>query len=451
MLTVTVTESGWGRLAAATRTAVFLMIGGLLAVPYAAVVTWIVQLWRFAGDNPLAVPSGLAIGAGLLAVPATLKVMRTLERTAANELLRTALAEPAGPARLGDIARGSAWFLIHLSAGALAVAVLVFVIPVLAAFAIAPLAGGMAVAGPLASQFLPGADPAAAVWVLLGACAGTVTLLIGVASQLRTWAVLLLGPSELEKLAIAERRSIELARRNELARELHDSVGHALTVTTLQAAAAHRLVATDPAKAAEAMAAVEDVGRAALEELDDVLGVLRAPADPEQIPGWAVRGHGPDQGLPVPALRSISRPLAELQELVDQHRSTGFPARLHLAGDTGGVPAVLAREAYRIIQEGLANALKHGNGSTCDVAVSVSGGRDSGLLEIGISNAVSASNAEPGKQAKRTRQGGHGLAGLRERAVLLGGTIRSGASEGVWQLTAELPWKGQGYDHAADR
>ena len=105
-VTVTVTKSRGGRPAAATRTAVFLMIGGLLSVPYAALVTWIVQLWTFAGTNPLAVPSALMIGAGLLAVPATLKVMRTLERTAANELLGTALTEPAGPVRLGDVARG---------------------------------------------------------------------------------------------------------------------------------------------------------------------------------------------------------------------------------------------------------------------------------------------------------------------------------------------------------
>jgi signal transduction histidine kinase len=451
MLTVTVIKSTWRRPAAATRTAVFLMIGGLLAVPYAALVTWIVQLWRFAGDNPLAVPSGLMIGAGLLAVPATLKVIRTLERTAANELLGTALAEPTGPVRLGDVARGSAWFLLHLASGALAAAVLVLVIPVLAAFAISPFTGGMAVAGPLASQFLPDADPAVAVYVLLAACAGALALLIGIASQLGTWAVLLLGPSELEKLAIVERRSLELARRNELARELHDSIGHALTVTTLQAAAAHRLVATDPARAAEAMAAVENAGRAALEELDQLLSVLRAPADPEVFRASAGAVDGYFHPQPVLAPGPIQRPLTELRELADQHCSAGLLAGLHVTGDTEAVPALLAREAYRIIQEGLTNALKHGGGSTCEVAVSVTGGRDSGMLRIGISNPLSSKQIKQTQQTKQNKQGGRGLAGLRERTLLLGGTFQAGASDGVWQLSAELPWKGQGHDHAADR
>ncbi|MEO8283980.1 MAG: histidine kinase, partial [Pseudarthrobacter sp.] len=385
---MTVTKSRGGRPAAATRTAVFLMIGGLLSVPYAALVTWIVQLWTFAGNNPLAVPSALIIGAGLLAVPATLKVMRTLERTAANELLGTALTEPTGPVRLGDVARGSGWFLVHLAAGALAVVVLVVVIPVLALYAIAPFTGGMAVAGPLASQVLPGADPAVGVWALLVACAGAVALLIGVASQLGTWAVLLLGPSELEKLATAERRSLELARRHELARELHDSIGHALTVTTLQAAAAHRLVTTDPAKAAAAMVAVENAGRTALEELDQVLGVLRAPVDPEEGGASAGPGTGVRYPQPLPAAGSIPRrttdpdprPLTELQELVDRYRSTGFLVELQVTGDTSAVPALLAREAYRVIQEGLTNALKHGTGATCELVVSVSGGRDTGKL-----------------------------------------------------------------------
>jgi signal transduction histidine kinase len=444
MLTVTVTTSTGGRPAAAMRTAVFLMIGGLLSVPYAALVTWIVQLWRFAGDNPLAVPSALIVGAGLLAVPATLKVMRTLERTAANELLGTALTESTGPVRLVDVARGSGWFLVHLASGALAVAVLVFVLPVLAVFAMAPFTGGLAMAGTLASQVLPGADPVVAVWALLAGCAGVVTLLIGIASQLGTWAVLLLGPSELEKLAIAERRSLELARRHELARELHDSIGHALTVTTLQAAAAHRLVATDPARAAAAMAAVENAGRAALEELDHVLGVLRAPVDPKEIRTSAGPVDGDHYRQPVPALVSIPRPLTALQELVDRHRSAGILAGLHVSGDTEAVPELLARQAYRVIQEGLTNALKHGKGSTCEVAVSVTGGRDSGMLGIRLSNEISINQANPAKQ------GGRGLAGLRERTVLLGGTFQAGASDGVWQLSAEFPWKGQGHDHAAD-
>lgn len=424
-------KRGWP--AAVVRTAVFLMIGGLLAVPYGAVAVWIAQLSRFDGDNKLAVPSGLLIGAGLLIVPATLKVMRTLERTAANELLGTALAEPPGPARPGDIARGAAWFLLHLATGALAVVVLVFVIPVLVSYAVAPFAGGLAVTGPLAAQLLPGADPLAGTWIVLAACAGALGILVLAASQLRVWAVLLLGPSEHGKLAIAERHAHELARRNELARELHDSIGHALAITTLQAAAARRLVETNPAKAAEAMVAVEETGRAAMEELDQVLGVLRAPADPEEPLAQQGSGfHG----------------LAELQKLVDQHRSAGLQATLHLDGGTGAAPGKLAREAYRIVQEGLTNVAKHGDGAGCEVEVSVVGGGAAGRVLIGIRNPIPGNGAAPsGPQSspvRNWRSGRHGLAGLQERAVLLGGSLRAGEVDGMWRLEAELPWQSPG-------
>lgn len=433
MVGVSDIRSKRGRLAAVVRTAVFLMIGGLLAVPYAAVAAWIAQLSRFDGDNKLAVPSGLLIGAGLLMVPATLKVMRTLERTAANELLGTALAEPPGSARAGDIARGAAWFLLHLATGALAVVVLVFVMPVLVSYGVAPFAGGLAVTGPLAAQLLPGADPLAGTWIVLATCAGALGILVLAASQLRVWAVLLLGPSERGKLAIAERRALELARRNELARELHDSIGHALAITTLQAAAARRLIETNPAKAAEAMVAVEETGRAAMEELDQVLGVLRAPADPEELPE--------QQG-------SASPGLAELHKLVARHRSAGLHATLHVAGDTGAVPGKLAREAYRIVQEGLTNVAKHGCGSRCEIDVSVVAPGAKGCVLIGIRNPVPDDGAAPaGPQSgplRSRRSGRHGLAGLQERTVLLGGSLRAGASDGWWRLEAELPWQSPG-------
>ncbi|MEE2522684.1 histidine kinase [Pseudarthrobacter sp. J75] len=412
-----------GRPAAALRTAVFLMIGGLLAVPYGAVAAWIVQLWRFGGGgNWLAVPSSLLIGAAFLAVPATLRVMRTLERTAANELLGTALAEPAGPARPGDTARGAVWFLLHLASGALAVTVLVFVIPVLVGYVVAPFAGGLAVTGPLAAQVLPGTDPVTAVWLVLAASVAALGLLVVLASRLRTWAVLLLGPSRLEKLALAERQARELARRNGLARELHDSIGHALTVTTLQAAAARRLLAADPDKAEEAMAAVENAGRAAMEELDQVLGILRAPSG---------------QADPVPHV------LDEVPALLERHRAAGLRTTLQMAGDPSAVPASLARDSYRIIQEGLTNALKHGGHGLCEVSLAVTRGPDGGAVHIGISNPMPSASGRPaGRQPAEAapQPGGRGLAGVKERVLLLGGRFHSGESGGRWHLDADLPW-----------
>ncbi|WP_162943673.1 sensor histidine kinase [Arthrobacter celericrescens] len=412
--------SNRARLSAATRTAVFLMIGGLLAVPYAAVVLWIMQLWRLAAANPLAVPSGLLIGAGLLAVPSTLRVMRTLERTAANELLGTALEEPAGTTRLADVARGALWFLVHLLSGALAVAVLGFALPTLAAIVFAVFGGGgTAGLAPFTGQMLPGVGTVEATWLLTAAGLGALALLIGVASQLQVWAVLLLGPSEQAKLAIAERHARELARRNGLARELHDSIGHALTVTTLQAAAARRLLTTDPDKAAASMAAVEDAGRAALEELDYVLGILRAPADgPAELPD-------------------------RLRNLVSRHRSPGPPAELRLTGDPAAVPGNVAAELYRMVQEGLSNAAKHAPESACTVALEVNGTAAAGSASLTVANRIpTAARARAGGQPLARTAGGRGLAGLAERAVLLGGTFSARESDGMWQLSAELSWEG---------
>lgn len=406
------------RLSAVTRTAVFLMIGGLLAVPYAAVALWIAQLWQVAAANPLALPSGFLIAAGLLLVPSTLRVMRALERTAANELLGTALEEAEGTTRLADIARGAVWFIAHLLSGALAVAVLVFVLPTLAAIAFAVLDGGGAAGlAPFTSQLLPGVDTGTAAWLLTAAGLGAMALLAAIASQLRVWAVLLLGPSEQGKLAIAERHARELARRNELARELHDSIGHALTVTTLQAAAARSLLASDPEKAAASMAAVEDAGRAALEELDYVLGILRAPA-------------------------GAAENLAErLRSLVARHGSPG-PAELTLAGDTAVVPETVAAEAFRMVQEGLSNAAKHAPGAVCTVEADIRGTAAAGVLSLRLRNGLPTAVRSAAPQAPRAGTGGRGLAGLAERAMLLGGTFSAGESDGAWCLGAELPWGG---------
>lgn len=423
------TRSITERLSAATRTAVFLMIGGLLAVPYVAVAVWIVQLWHVSAANPLAVPSSLLIGAGLLAVPATLRVMRALERTAANELLGTALEEPAADARLADVARGALWFLAHLVSGALAVAVIVFALPTIVVITIDIISGNTGGLESFTTQLLPGVDVVLAAWLLMAAGVCALALLFAVASQLRVWAVLLLGPSERAKLAIAERHARELARRNGLARELHDSIGHALTATTLQAAAARRLLATDPDKALASMAAVEETGRAALTELDHVLGILRAPA-------------GDDRAEPE---RDLEPDLeARLQGLVERHGAAGLAADLQLEGEAAIIPDPVAAEAYRMVQEGLTNAAKHAPDSGCRVRLTIAGDGSAGAVALRLENRIpTAAGRQPGREYRlRGAAGGRGLAGLAERAVLLGGTFSAGGDAGLWTMAAELPWGG---------
>ncbi len=119
----------------------------------------------------------------------------------------------------------------------------------------------------------------------------------------------LLGPSTAERLALAEERELQLAERNRVAHELHDSIGHTLTAATIQAAVAGEVLASDPAAARAAMRSIEESTRAALEDLDYVLGVLR-----EERPGGAVP----------------SRTLSDLPALIDRLR--------HAGGGCGGEP-----------------------------------------------------------------------------------------------------------------
>nr|WP_307870707.1 histidine kinase [Actinoplanes brasiliensis] len=141
-------------------------------------------------------------------------------------------------------------------------------------------------------------------------------------------APVLLGPSAAERVAALEARERQLAERNRLARELHDSVGHALTAVTLQAGAARTVFDSDPAFARRALGSIEDLGRTALEELDAVLGLLRDDASG-------------------PTLADVGRLL------------TG---EVDAEVDDVDVPAPISREAYRIVQECLTNAAKHGSG-----------------------------------------------------------------------------------------
>jgi signal transduction histidine kinase len=212
--------------------------------------------------------------------------------------------------------------------------------------------------------------------------------------------------AELAEAHAAERA---LAERNRLARELHDSVGHALTVTTLQAGAAARVLDTDPAFAAKALDAIAEAGRAALADLDHVLGLLReGPAG-----GAEDRAPQPDLG--------------GLAALVDGARSAGVPVELRCEGVTEAVPRAVSREAYRIVQEGLTNALRHAG--PVPVAVRVAVRADAVELEL----------TNPLGRGPSRRGGGRGLAGMRERVGVLRGELTAGTDGDLWRVAARLP------------
>ncbi|GGV29149.1 two-component sensor histidine kinase [Kitasatospora herbaricolor] len=249
-------------------------------------------------------------------------------------------------------------------------------------------------------------------WVLaLGCLLLAAAACAAVTGALRWTAPRLLGPSPAERLALAAERELLLAERNRLAKELHDSIGHTLTAATIQAAVAGEVLAADPAAARAAMRSIEESARAALEDLDYVLGVLR-----EEEPGTA------------PA-----RTLNDLPELLDRLRHAGAVVEPDLSGDLAQVQGTLSRAAYRILQEGLTNALRHGAGGPVEVRVAA--GADG--LELSV---VNRTGAAPGTGPGAFPSTGRGLPGLAERVRLLHGEIDFGpAGPRHWRLAVRLP------------
>ncbi|MFI2435219.1 sensor histidine kinase [Streptomyces sp. NPDC018693] len=213
----------------------------------------------------------------------------------------------------------------------------------------------------------------------------------------------LLGPSAAERLAALEERTDQLLERNRIARELHDSIGHALTVAVLQAGAAR--AAGDPRFTNQALEAIEETGRAALEDLERVLGVLRETDRPLS-----------------------DRPsLADADRLLESARASGAEVDAELTGVLETVPGPVSREGYRILQEALTNVLRHAGAVPVRVRVGVT----ADVLRLEVRNPLTAGIPGPGR--------GSGLRGIRERAALLGGRAATGPDAGDWQVHAELP------------
>ncbi len=229
-------------------------------------------------------------------------------------------------------------------------------------------------------------------------------VVVGAGALMARLAVPLLGPSSAERLAALEARTEELLERTRLARELHDSIGHALTVAVLQAGAAR--AAGDAAFTERALGAIEETGRAALEDLERVLGVLREP-------GSGARG----------------RPgLDRAEQLFASARGAGADVTVRVDGTLDTVPGPVSREAYRMTQEALTNVLRHAGPVPVEVVFTI-GAR---ALTLDFTNPLpEGASPFPG--------GGTGLRGLRERAAVLGGTVTAGARDGVWRLRVRLP------------
>ncbi len=212
---------------------------------------------------------------------------------------------------------------------------------------------------------------------------------------------------ERERAGEADRAVAE--ERTSIARELHDVVAHRVSLMTVQAGAAKTIAGDNPQAALQAMEAVEHAGREALDELRHLLGVLRPKADGGSL--------GPQPGL------------AGVPRLVDQFGEAGLDVSLTMSDVPTDLPARVDLSAYRIIQEALTNVLKHaGPGARTEV-------------RLGINNhAVSIEITDDGHAATILPGSGHGIMGMRERAVLLGGSLTAGPlPDGGFRVVARLP------------
>lgn len=213
----------------------------------------------------------------------------------------------------------------------------------------------------------------------------------------------------LERERVAEAQRAVDEERTRIARELHDLVAHRVSMITVQAGAAQTVAVSDPERAIRAMEAVEEAGREALVELRQVLGVLRADGDREN----RVPIHG----------------LADVPDLVAEMRSAGLDVSLSNVDTPSHLPAGVDLASYRIVQEALTNVLKHGGSSpTAEVRIS----NTDQMLTIEVADRGSGVSTLPGS--------GQGLVGMRERAVLLGGSFESGPRpDGGFKIVARLP------------
>lgn len=207
-------------------------------------------------------------------------------------------------------------------------------------------------------------------------------------------------------LAVAEERA-------RIARDLHDSAGNAINVIAVRAGAARLRLTQDPDRARLALTAIEDIARQTVAEIDQLVGTLRGGAAPSST-----------------AVEAPHR-LASLDTLVARHTAAGLEVTICTCGTPRPFAATTDQAAYRILQEALTNASRHGAG-----AVRIGLVFGDSALEMTVTNPVPA-------RAVPQSSGGHGLIGMRERAGLLGGSLHAAPVSGGFCVRARLPYTGR--------
>ncbi|WP_277051466.1 sensor histidine kinase [Ruania albidiflava] len=339
----------------------------------------------------------LLVGAGVGLLPG----VREIQVTAARTLLGVGSPLLAESQDWAHRARSAAWTVLHALAG------------LLTGFCVLGLLPGAAVTfWAVGQDRLELLDPVGlgTTWwsallgglAMLAATVAGPVLAGGIAVRL---APVLLGPTAADRLALAEQRLAAERRHTTLARELHDGIGHALSIVGIHAAAARRVVATRPARAESALHVIEQTARDAQAELDHLLGLLR---DPEAPPERAAR--------------------EDLPTLLAKHRAAGLS--IDLSEDHGPVPRLVWHAALDILAEALTNAHRHGGQGPVEVTLTQAGGQ----LRLQVDNPIAA---PAGSEAQH--RGGRGIVGMQERAALLDGTVWAGATAHSWRVAATLP------------
>jgi signal transduction histidine kinase len=197
--------------------------------------------------------------------------------------------------------------------------------------------------------------------------------------------------------------------RLRIARELHDVVAHSMSVIAVQAGVAHHVIDSRPELARQALATVETNSRSALVEMRRLLGVLRQEDEPS-------------------AALAPSPGLAEVPRLVAQFAEAGLRVDVRTTGAADGLPDGVDLSAYRIVQEGLTNVLRHGG-----PAATVTIDHEPGLVRVAV--------GDDGPAREPRGEPGHGLIGMRERVAVFGGTLTAGPRPGGgFDLAATLPY-----------
>jgi len=206
-----------------------------------------------------------------------------------------------------------------------------------------------------------------------------------------------------------ERRLAVAEERARVARDLHDSAGHAINVIAVRAGAARLGHDRDPDRSLRTLEAIEEMARQTAAEIDEIVGALRE----EGATGLV---HAP-------------LGLASVDTLVAHHTSAGLDLRLRTTGPVRRLAGTVDQAAYRILQEALTNAARHGAGTA---RIDVVYGTDA--VELTVVNPVPANVTE-------LRKRGHGLMGMRERATLVGGSLDAGRADGAFSVHAHLPYE----------